>query len=212
MALCWLFRAMLVCSALLKRHVAEGCHRSWCGVPQLLIHSRSASVAEPGTRRSDEEQLWEAAGILPFTRARIGSFFQERPVLKNPFLEDSLLRGYLRRHLPQEVNRMCLSSTVYLIIYYSKCLFLVHTVNNWTIAVHRPFSQIYVRLGSVWQKRWMVGVGSVRLPLHDYYTMIPGVAELTTLWPLQPGNAWRTYQHKKDWLPSAMRDHTESGG
>ncbi|XP_028269275.1 acyl-CoA dehydrogenase family member 11 isoform X2 [Parambassis ranga] len=93
---------MLVCSALLKRHVAEGCHRSWCGVPQLLIHSRSASVAEPGTRRSDEEQLWEAAGTLPFTRARIGSFFQERPVLKNPFLEDSLLRGYLRRHLPHE--------------------------------------------------------------------------------------------------------------
>ncbi|XP_053726571.1 acyl-CoA dehydrogenase family member 11-like [Synchiropus splendidus] len=35
-------------------------------------------------------------------QAKIGAFFQDRPVLKNPFLEDSLLRGYLRRHLPEE--------------------------------------------------------------------------------------------------------------
>uniref|UniRef100_A0AAQ5Y5M9 Acyl-CoA dehydrogenase AidB n=1 Tax=Amphiprion ocellaris TaxID=80972 RepID=A0AAQ5Y5M9_AMPOC len=44
-----------------------------------------------------------AAGHPLFTRARIGSFFQEKAVLKNPFLEDALLQGYLRRHLPQEV-------------------------------------------------------------------------------------------------------------
>uniref|UniRef100_A0A087YCN5 Acyl-CoA dehydrogenase family, member 11 n=1 Tax=Poecilia formosa TaxID=48698 RepID=A0A087YCN5_POEFO len=37
-----------------------------------------------------------------FSRARVGSFFQEQPVLKNPFLEDALLRGYLKRHLPEE--------------------------------------------------------------------------------------------------------------
>lgn len=73
------------------------------GVPRQLVHVRSASAVEPGAR-SDEEQLWEAAGFLPFSGAKIGSFFQERPVLKNPFLEDALLRGYLRRHLPQEVR------------------------------------------------------------------------------------------------------------
>uniref|UniRef100_A0A672IJF3 Acyl-CoA dehydrogenase family member 11-like n=1 Tax=Salarias fasciatus TaxID=181472 RepID=A0A672IJF3_SALFA len=44
----------------------------------------------------------EPCHALPFTRARIGSFFQERPELKNPFLEDALLRGYLRRHLPHQ--------------------------------------------------------------------------------------------------------------
>lgn len=77
----------------------------WRGVPRPRIHIRSASVAESGTRRSDEEQLWEAEGNLPFSRAKIGPFFQERPLLKNPFLEDALLRGYLRRHLPQEVRR-----------------------------------------------------------------------------------------------------------
>ncbi|KAM6931238.1 acyl-CoA dehydrogenase family member 11 [Xenentodon cancila] len=90
-------------SALLNRGVAGRCCRLWCGVPGPLVHIRSASAAEPGTRRSDEEHLWEPApGHLLFSRARIGSFFQERPVLKNPFLADALLGGYLRRHLPQE--------------------------------------------------------------------------------------------------------------
>lgn len=92
-------------AALLSRRVAGGCRRVWCGIPRPLVHIRSASVAEPGTGRSDEDQLWEAASYLPFSRARIGSFFQERPVLRNPFLEDALLRGYLSRHLPQEVRK-----------------------------------------------------------------------------------------------------------
>ncbi|KAE8292237.1 Acyl-CoA dehydrogenase family member 11 [Larimichthys crocea] len=92
---------MSACSALLNSRVAGGCCRLWRGVPRPVVHFRSASVAERGAGRSDEE-LWEAASYLPFSGARIGSFFQERPVLKNPFLEDALLRGYLRRHLPQE--------------------------------------------------------------------------------------------------------------
>uniref|UniRef100_A0A3P8NC17 Acyl-CoA dehydrogenase family, member 11 n=1 Tax=Astatotilapia calliptera TaxID=8154 RepID=A0A3P8NC17_ASTCA len=98
---------MSVSSALLSRRVAGGSCRLWCVIPspRPLIHVRSASVAEPGRRRSNEEQLWEAAGYLPFTRARIGPFFQENPVLKNPFVEDALLRGYLKRHIPQEVSR-----------------------------------------------------------------------------------------------------------
>ncbi|KAL7391306.1 hypothetical protein ABVT39_007417 [Epinephelus coioides] len=93
---------MSVSSLLLNHRAAVGCCRVLCGASRPLVHVRLASVAEPGTRRSEEEQLWEAAGSLPFSRAKIGSFFQERPVLKNPFLEDALLRGYLRRHLPQE--------------------------------------------------------------------------------------------------------------
>ncbi|XP_034397273.1 acyl-CoA dehydrogenase family member 11-like isoform X1 [Cyclopterus lumpus] len=95
---------MSVCSALLTRHVAGGCCRGLCGVPPPPVHIRLASVAEPGTTGTDEEQLREAAGFLPFSTAKIGSFFQQRPVLKNPFLEDALLRGYLRRHLPQEAS------------------------------------------------------------------------------------------------------------
>lgn len=98
---------MSVYSAILNGRVAAGCCKLWRGVSRPLIHIRTASVAEPGTRRSDEEQLWEAAaGYLPFSRARIGSFFQDQPVLKNPFLEDALLKGYLRRHLPEEVYQI----------------------------------------------------------------------------------------------------------
>ncbi|KAI3372879.1 hypothetical protein L3Q82_023332, partial [Scortum barcoo] len=95
--------AMSARSALLNLRVAAGCCRPWGGVPRQLVHIRSASVAEPGSKRSDEERLWEAVGYpTPFSGAKIGSFFQDRPVLKNLFLEDTLLRGYLRRHLPQE--------------------------------------------------------------------------------------------------------------
>ncbi|CAJ1068833.1 acyl-CoA dehydrogenase family member 11-like [Xyrichtys novacula] len=89
-------------SALRNHHLAGSCCRALCGAPRPLIHIRSASVAEHGTRRSDEEPLWEAGGFPLFSGSKIGSFFQEKPVLKNPFLEDALLRAYLRRHLPEE--------------------------------------------------------------------------------------------------------------
>ena len=48
---------------------------------------------------------WEAEGHPVFSRAGIGAFFQDRPVLKNPFLEDALLKSYLRRHVPHQVSR-----------------------------------------------------------------------------------------------------------
>lgn len=89
---------------LLRRHLARGCHRLCCGVVKPLVHVRSVHVAESGPR-TDEELAWEVTTFLPFSRAKIGTFFQERPVLKNPFLEDALLRGYLRRHLPKEVKK-----------------------------------------------------------------------------------------------------------
>lgn len=98
---------MAVLPAILSRHLAGSSRcRLWCSVPRPLVHIRSASSAEHGARKSDEEHLWEAGsdatGYLPFSRARVGSFFQDQPVLKNPFLEDAILRGYLTRHLPQE--------------------------------------------------------------------------------------------------------------
>ncbi|KAA0721641.1 Acyl-CoA dehydrogenase family member 11 [Triplophysa tibetana] len=40
-----------------------------------------------------------------FSRSVIGAFFQEQPLLTNPFTQDALLRSYLQRHLPvQEVE------------------------------------------------------------------------------------------------------------
>ncbi|KAM4746183.1 acyl-CoA dehydrogenase family member 11 isoform 2-T2 [Anableps anableps] len=98
---------MAASSSILSRRLAgSSCCRLWCGVTRPLVHIRSASAAKPGARKSDEEHLWEAAsgaaGHLSFSRASVGSFFQDKPVLKNPFLEDALLRGYLKRHLPLE--------------------------------------------------------------------------------------------------------------
>lgn len=95
---------MLVCTALLSRPLAGGCSRSWRGASRPLVFIRSTHVAESGSR-ADEERVWEEAGQVSFSGARIGSFFQDRPVLKNPFLEDALLRGYLSRHLPEQVRR-----------------------------------------------------------------------------------------------------------
>lgn len=66
--------------------------------PQSLIQVRSASVVKTFSKPETEP----VSDSLQFSSAKIGCFFQERPVLKNPFLEDALLRSYIRRHLPQE--------------------------------------------------------------------------------------------------------------
>lgn len=102
--LCWKLWSMPVCTALLTRPLSGGCSRTWRGVPRPLVCIRSAHVPEPGSR-VDEERVWGAEGQLSFSGARIGAFFQDRPALKNPFLEDAFLRGYLSRHLPEQVRR-----------------------------------------------------------------------------------------------------------
>lgn len=38
-----------------------------------------------------------------YKHARIGTFFQEKPVLQNPYLSDTLLQSFLRRHVPSQV-------------------------------------------------------------------------------------------------------------
>lgn len=116
---------MAVSIPFLKRQLARRCSRVYCGVAKPLVHVRSVHVAESGTR-PDEELAWEAASFLPFSRAKVGTFFQERPVLKNPFLEDALLRAYLRRHLPKEVTRKTLhvhhASVVDLLNAFTRCI------------------------------------------------------------------------------------------
>lgn len=38
----------------------------------------------------------------PFQRAKIGTFFQEKPILHNPYLSDAVFQSYLKRHLPSQ--------------------------------------------------------------------------------------------------------------
>lgn len=80
-------------------------HKLPCSPPELFNNVRSASVVKTFTKPETERPV----NSLPFSGAKIGRFFQEKPVLKNPFTEDALLRGYLRRHLPQEavISDLC---------------------------------------------------------------------------------------------------------
>ncbi|RXM91505.1 Acyl-CoA dehydrogenase family member 11 [Acipenser ruthenus] len=69
-----------------------------------LSSRHSALCAPQGTVEMRETG---AAGAedpsSPFSRSLIGTFFQDQPLLGNQLLEDALLQGYLRRHLPPEV-------------------------------------------------------------------------------------------------------------
>ncbi|XP_072289323.1 acyl-CoA dehydrogenase family member 11-like [Eucyclogobius newberryi] len=68
------------------------------GPLQSLKHASSISAAQTCTKLEKKSVV----DSLPFSKAKIGCFFQERPVLKNPFLEDALLTGYLKRFIPHE--------------------------------------------------------------------------------------------------------------
>ncbi|XP_027721349.1 acyl-CoA dehydrogenase family member 11-like [Vombatus ursinus] len=56
-----------------------------------------------GSRRNIQQRSSPQQADIPFARARIGTFFQGQPRLGNQYLEDALLRGYLKRQLPTQV-------------------------------------------------------------------------------------------------------------
>lgn len=96
---------MKFCTVLCRAAESPARHKLPSSSPLSLNNVRSASVAKTFTKPETEP----AGNSFPFSSAKIGCFFQERPVLKNPFLGDALLRGYLRRHLPQEgvISDLC---------------------------------------------------------------------------------------------------------
>ncbi|MGH0147617.1 UNVERIFIED_CONTAM: hypothetical protein FKN15_013646 [Acipenser sinensis] len=69
------------------------------------LSTRHSALCAP--QRTVEMRETGAAGAedpsSPFSRSLIGTFFQDQPLLGNQLLEDALLQGYLRRHLPPEV-------------------------------------------------------------------------------------------------------------
>ncbi|XP_036382808.1 acyl-CoA dehydrogenase family member 11-like [Megalops cyprinoides] len=70
--------------------------RVFRGLSRFLSSSNVQGRAEP------PEELGDSVEQPIFSRSSIGTFFQERPVLNNPFLEDALLQKYLSRHLPTQ--------------------------------------------------------------------------------------------------------------
>ena len=56
-----------------------------------------------------------------FSKSRRGDFFQEQPVLSNPFENDKFLQRCLKRLLPEEVSKSCLyivMDFLYLVYFY----------------------------------------------------------------------------------------------
>ncbi|XP_052253035.1 acyl-CoA dehydrogenase family member 11-like isoform X2 [Dreissena polymorpha] len=68
---------------------------------------RCSSVQNRSTSGKPQKvsETWElmAEQNFPFARARLGTFFQDAPKLGNQYIEDSLLRSYLKRHVPKQV-------------------------------------------------------------------------------------------------------------
>ena len=52
------------------------------------------------------EEINNANVSLPFYRAKISRFFQDRPELDNQYSQDTTLKTYLKRHVPEEVREM----------------------------------------------------------------------------------------------------------
>ncbi len=51
----------------------------------------------------EQEELENIQRSLPFSRTKIGQFFQDMPTLGNQYLEDATLKNYLRRVMPDHV-------------------------------------------------------------------------------------------------------------
>ncbi|XP_067259469.1 acyl-CoA dehydrogenase family member 11-like [Chanodichthys erythropterus] len=66
---------------------------------RLALHMLSRSVSHSSVSIETLGEL-DSHTHAPFSRSAIGAFFQERPLLTNPFTQDALLRAYLQRHLP----------------------------------------------------------------------------------------------------------------
>ncbi|CAL8347949.1 unnamed protein product [Lota lota] len=89
----------------LNRKTGEAWLRLLRGQPTRTptLQVRWGSAVQRGTTTSRDEAPARDSDDHPlFSRSRMGLFFQAKPQLKNPFLEDPLLRRYLQRHLPHE--------------------------------------------------------------------------------------------------------------
>ncbi|XP_039628215.1 acyl-CoA dehydrogenase family member 11-like isoform X2 [Polypterus senegalus] len=78
--------------------------RAVWGTPRAFSTGRLALSNPQRLAQANEVAAMNGETVsFPFSRSLIGTFFQDRPILGNPFLEDVPLQSYLRRHLPPEV-------------------------------------------------------------------------------------------------------------
>ncbi|KAM4809857.1 acyl-CoA dehydrogenase family member 11-like [Rhinophrynus dorsalis] len=71
--------------------------------PLCFMSSKSTVSPDLGHEAFSQQQRILEELKMPFYRAAIGGFFQEKPSLGNQFLEDALLQSYFKRNLPGPV-------------------------------------------------------------------------------------------------------------
>ncbi|BFZ04647.1 hypothetical protein BsWGS_07686 [Bradybaena similaris] len=79
--------------------------RTWHHISSCeMSSSRQNQAVATQDPANNVKPLVDALGqmAVPFAHAKLGSFFQARPVLHNQYLQDSLLVSYLRRHVSTE--------------------------------------------------------------------------------------------------------------
>ncbi|XP_077094063.1 acyl-CoA dehydrogenase family member 11 isoform X2 [Siphateles boraxobius] len=74
--------------------------RVCCRGNRVALHMLSRSLSHSSVSVETLSEL-DSHTHTPFSRSAIGTFFQERPLLTNPFTQDALLRAYLQRHLAE---------------------------------------------------------------------------------------------------------------
>ena len=75
---------------------------------KLTVSSRCSSSQavrrdEDGHKINESSPDVEAADLSLFSKSKTGGFVQRSPRLGNQFIEDNVLKGYLKRTLPEEV-------------------------------------------------------------------------------------------------------------
>ncbi|XP_060085995.1 acyl-CoA dehydrogenase family member 11-like [Ylistrum balloti] len=74
------------------------------GTRGILRNVTAATSSETYLKISDNQKNVEPESyVVPFAKARIGNFFQEKPSLGNHYREDHALQSYLKRHIPSDI-------------------------------------------------------------------------------------------------------------
>ena len=76
-----------------------------CQPQGMMVCFKSASAPAASvsiSRKETEADKTKQELDIPFSTAKIGTFFQPKPVLHNQYREDVTLQSYLKRHLPAD--------------------------------------------------------------------------------------------------------------
>lgn len=111
--------------------------RVCCRGQRVSLQMLSRSVSHSSVSAESLSEMDTHTHTHPlFSRSAIGTFFQERPLLTNPFTQDALLQAYLRRHIPVQDLEADLQQ-------FSECVFSEVDALGRECELHPPVLQRY---------------------------------------------------------------------